>query len=180
MERCATVAFDLAHINDLMLLVRDDVAMISRGVAVVPLRERQGRAATTTHEKVCIDFKDRRDFLHSIARNWSEVTWVAGGELSDAPRGARAVSRVFRRRVPGRRVQGRQGQQGSRRRGQPRARQVLGNLGQDDQARVCGSPRAARTSLMRTTPTLNCRILSRVRSRLMARCSVARWSRCRT
>ncbi len=33
LERCATVAFDLARIDDLMLLIRDDVAMIGRGVA---------------------------------------------------------------------------------------------------------------------------------------------------
>ena len=44
---------------------------------MVPLRERQGRQRYD-HEKVCIDFKDRRDFLHSISRNWREVTWVAG------------------------------------------------------------------------------------------------------
>ena len=43
MERCCIVAFDLARINDLMMLVRDDVALTGRGVAVVPLRERQGR-----------------------------------------------------------------------------------------------------------------------------------------
>ena len=33
LERCAVVAFDLTHINDLMMLVRDDLAMIGRGVA---------------------------------------------------------------------------------------------------------------------------------------------------
>ena len=33
MERCCIVAFDLTRINDLMLLVRDDVAIIGRGVA---------------------------------------------------------------------------------------------------------------------------------------------------
>ena len=40
MERCAVVAFDLTHINDLMLLVRDDVAMIGRGVAWCRYEER--------------------------------------------------------------------------------------------------------------------------------------------
>ena len=33
LERCTVVAFDLAEINELMMLVRDDVALIGRGVA---------------------------------------------------------------------------------------------------------------------------------------------------
>lgn len=73
-ERCATVAFDLALINDLMLLVRDDVAMRGRGV---PWCRYEGEGSGYGHEKVCVDFKNRRDFLHSISRNWREVTWVA-------------------------------------------------------------------------------------------------------
>ena len=80
MERCCDVAFDLAHINDLMMLVRDDVAMIGRGVAWCRYESGKGRQEerlSYDHEKVCIDFKNRRDFLHSIARNWREVTWVA-------------------------------------------------------------------------------------------------------
>ena len=74
-ERCAVVAFDLTHINDLMLLIRDDVAMIGRGVAWCRYEEKG--SGTYDHEKVCIDFKDRRDFLHSVSRNWTEVSWVA-------------------------------------------------------------------------------------------------------
>ena len=74
-ERCAIVTFDLAHINDLMLLIRDDVALISRGVAWC--RYESGKGSGYNKEKVCIDFKNRRDFLHSVSRNWPEVTWVA-------------------------------------------------------------------------------------------------------
>jgi len=74
-ERCAHVAFDLAGINELMLLVRDDLSMISRGVAWC--RYDSGDDNAYGHEKVCIDFKHRKDFLHSISRNWREVTWVA-------------------------------------------------------------------------------------------------------
>jgi len=77
-ERCAVVAFDLTNINDLMILVRDDVAMISRGVAWC--RYESGgkkRGKNEVREKICIDYKDRRDFLHSISRNWPEVSWVA-------------------------------------------------------------------------------------------------------
>jgi hypothetical protein len=75
-ERCATVAFDLARIDELMLLVRDDVALIGRGVAWCRY-ESGGKGSYYKHERVCIDFKNRRDFLHSISRTWPEVTWVA-------------------------------------------------------------------------------------------------------
>ena len=74
-ERCAVVAFDLAEINELMLLIRDDLAMIGRGVSWCRYESGKGEYK---HEKVCIDYKHRRDFLHSISRNWREVTWVAG------------------------------------------------------------------------------------------------------
>jgi hypothetical protein len=77
MERCARVTFDLAHINELMLQVRDDLALTSRGVAWCRYESGKGRGYYR-HEKVCIDFKHRRDFLHSVSRCWSEVTWVAG------------------------------------------------------------------------------------------------------
>jgi hypothetical protein len=76
LERCTTVAFDLAHINDLMLAVRDDVVLIGRGVAWCRY-ESGGKGSYYDYEKVCIDFKNRRDFLHSVSRSWSEVTWVA-------------------------------------------------------------------------------------------------------
>jgi len=75
-ERCTVVAFDITRIDDLMKLVRDDVALISRGV-IWARYESAGRGYYD-HEKVCLEFKDRRDFLHSISRNWEEVTWVAG------------------------------------------------------------------------------------------------------
>jgi hypothetical protein len=76
-ERCAVVSFDLAEIDELMKLVRDDLAMISRGVAWCRY-ESGSKGSYYDHEKVCVDFKGRRDFLHSISRNWREVTWVAG------------------------------------------------------------------------------------------------------
>ena len=76
MERCTTVAFDLAHINDLMMAIRDDVVLIGRGVAWCRYESGKGDSHYD-YEKVCIDYKDRRDFLHSVSRNWAEVTWVA-------------------------------------------------------------------------------------------------------
>jgi hypothetical protein len=76
MERTCIVAFDLTRINDVMMLIRDDVAVISRGVAWCRYESGRGKGAYGG-ERVCIDFKPRRDFLHSISRNWREVTWVA-------------------------------------------------------------------------------------------------------
>jgi hypothetical protein len=75
-ERCAVVSFDLSGIDSLMKLVRDDLALADRGVAWCRYESGKGKGFYS-HEKVCIDFKGRRDFLHSISRNWREVTWVA-------------------------------------------------------------------------------------------------------
>jgi hypothetical protein len=75
MERCAIVSFDLAGIDELMKLVRDDLALIDRGVAWC--RYESAKESGQDTERVCIDFVNRRDFLHSISRNWPEVTWVA-------------------------------------------------------------------------------------------------------
>jgi hypothetical protein len=77
-ERCAIVAFDLTEINELMKLVRDDLALIDRGIAWCRYESGDSPNEYYPYEKVCIDFKNRRDFLHSISRNWREVTWVAG------------------------------------------------------------------------------------------------------
>jgi hypothetical protein len=76
MERCANVSFDLTYINELMLQIRDDVALAGRGVPWCRYESGKGKGQYS-HEKVCIDFKHRRDFLHSISRCWYEVTWVA-------------------------------------------------------------------------------------------------------
>ena len=48
LERCAIVAFDLARINDLMLLVRDDLSMIGRGVAWCRYESGKGDGTTST------------------------------------------------------------------------------------------------------------------------------------
>jgi hypothetical protein len=72
-ERCANVAFDLANIHSTMLLVRDDMCLHGRGV----LWLRHERAKNGKPEKVCIEHKQRQDFLHDPARNWYEVQWVA-------------------------------------------------------------------------------------------------------
>ena len=77
LERCATVAFDLAYINETMLQVRDDLALISRGVVWCRYEGGKSKKSYYDGERVCFDVKQRRDFLHSISRSWPEVTWVA-------------------------------------------------------------------------------------------------------
>src|SRR5215831_2957653 len=76
LERCCTVAFDCGYVNEIMLQVRDALALLSRGVVWCRYEAKTGNNTATT-EKVCYDFKHRRDFLHSLSRNWYEVWWVA-------------------------------------------------------------------------------------------------------
>lgn len=76
LERCTNTAFDLADINSVMMLLRDDLAVVGRGVAWVRY-ETKGESETES-ERICVDFKDRKDFLHEPARYWPEVGWVAG------------------------------------------------------------------------------------------------------
>ena len=75
LERCSVVAFDLTRINDLLMLVRDDLATTGRGVAWCRYEPRDEDRDKS--EYVCVDHKGRSDFLHSLSRNWREVTWVA-------------------------------------------------------------------------------------------------------
>lgn len=77
LERATTVSFDLGYVHDLMLLIRDDVALAGRGVAWARYESAQGKGYYD-YEKVCFDHKDRRDFLHSLNRCWYDVWWVAG------------------------------------------------------------------------------------------------------
>lgn len=76
MERCSMVAFDLSDINSVMMLLRDDLTIVGRGSPWVRY-ETKGKSDTES-ERVCIEHKDRKDFLHEPARNWLEVGWVAG------------------------------------------------------------------------------------------------------
>lgn len=83
LERCSVVAFDLTRINDLLMLVRDDLATNGRGVAWC--RYEPADKEREKSEYVCVDHKDRRDFLHSLSRNWREVTWVAAASYLTMP-----------------------------------------------------------------------------------------------
>jgi hypothetical protein len=77
LERTAIVAFDVAGINAVMLAARDDLAMYGRGVPWCRYESGGKGRGYYDAERVCIDYKQRRDFLHSISRCWEEVTWVA-------------------------------------------------------------------------------------------------------
>ena len=64
MERVLEYDVEADDVHETMLLVRDDMAICARGVAWV----------LDTGEVMHVD---REDFVHEIARKWSEVTWVA-------------------------------------------------------------------------------------------------------
>lgn len=70
LERCTVVGFELEDIDEIMRHVRDDLTIAARGAAWV-------RYDTKDGQKVCIDFADRKDFLHGPGRTWKEVPWVA-------------------------------------------------------------------------------------------------------
>jgi hypothetical protein len=70
LERSTIVGFDLTDIDGVMKLLRDDLTIQARGVAWVRYESDDG-------DKVCIEHKDRKDFLHEPARKWAEVGWVA-------------------------------------------------------------------------------------------------------
>jgi len=78
MERCIKVAFDRVHMAELMKQIRDDVVLHGRGVPWCRYESGKGGGGYYDSERVCIDYKHRKDFLHSISRCWYEVTWVAG------------------------------------------------------------------------------------------------------
>lgn len=72
LERCVVSTFQRTGINDVMLLLRDDLLFTGRGSPWVRYEVEGGQ------HSVCVEHKDRLDFLHEPARKWSEVGWVAG------------------------------------------------------------------------------------------------------
>jgi hypothetical protein len=75
LERCSVVSFEKENIDAIMRLVRDDLTVVARGAAWVRYETKEESGGLT--ERVRKDHVDRRDFLHSICRNWKEVDWVA-------------------------------------------------------------------------------------------------------
>jgi hypothetical protein len=72
LERCAVSVFKRTGIDDVMLGARDDLIFAGRGPLWVRHEVEKGKHA------VCVEHKDRLDFLHEPARKWSEVGWAAG------------------------------------------------------------------------------------------------------
>jgi len=75
LERCAIRGFSISDIDAVMLQVRDDLAIVARGV--IWLTYESGEDAKPYGERVCIEHLDRKDFLHEPARKWADVGWVA-------------------------------------------------------------------------------------------------------
>jgi hypothetical protein len=71
LERSCVVSFDLADIDQHMLALRDDLAIVGRGAAWVRYESDEDG------ERVCYEHVDRKDFLHDPARKWCDVDWVA-------------------------------------------------------------------------------------------------------
>lgn len=90
LERCAVVLFEMEDIDHVMRLIRDDLAIQSRGVPWVRYEVKDGK------KRVCIEHKDRCDFLHEPARNWKEVGWVAGAAYMDEESGVERFGEVFK------------------------------------------------------------------------------------
>lgn len=72
LERCAISTFKNTGINEVMINSRDDLIFAGRGTIWLRHDVEKGM------HKVCVEHKDRLDFLHEPCRYWSEVGWVAG------------------------------------------------------------------------------------------------------
>lgn len=70
LERAAVSVFRRTDMNEVMLSVRDDLIFAGRGAMWLRYEDEDG-------QQVCVEHKDRLDFLHEPARKWSEVGWVA-------------------------------------------------------------------------------------------------------
>lgn len=74
LERCAVSTFKHTDIQEVMLHTRDDLIFTGRGAMWLRYEAEKGK------HRVCVEHKDRLDFLHEPARKWREVGWVAGAE----------------------------------------------------------------------------------------------------
>lgn len=76
LERSLITSFRQENFDEVMRLVRDDLATSARGVIWVRYEAEQGEEDSLI-ERVCYDHIDRCDFLHDPARKWRECDWVA-------------------------------------------------------------------------------------------------------
>ncbi|QQO37470.1 hypothetical protein JJC00_18755 [Bradyrhizobium diazoefficiens] len=75
LERASIVNSELEDLHDVLKQIRDDLALNGRGVPWLRY-EATGRGKDFK-ERVCIEHKDRKDWLCEPARKWKEVDWVA-------------------------------------------------------------------------------------------------------
>lgn len=75
LERASIVNAELEDLHDVLKQCRDDLALNGRGVPW--LRYEATGKGKDFKERVCIEHKDRKDFLCEPARKWKEVDWVA-------------------------------------------------------------------------------------------------------
>jgi hypothetical protein len=75
LERVSTVQFELDDVDSTMRLIRDDLVRVGRGASWVRYEDKLKKGKK--NERLCVEHVDRRDFLHSPARKWQEVDWVA-------------------------------------------------------------------------------------------------------
>lgn len=71
LERTCVVSFDMADIDQHMLELRNDLAIVGRGAAWVRYE------SDDDGERVHYEHVDRKDFLHDPQRRWCDVDWVA-------------------------------------------------------------------------------------------------------
>lgn len=70
-ERVVNSEFDRSGIDMHLREVRDDMALLNRGVLWVTYEAKDGR------KSVCVDYVDRTDFRHEPVRYWPELGWEA-------------------------------------------------------------------------------------------------------
>jgi len=73
LERAVTSDFYRNGLDEAMYCTRDDLIFYNRGQlwCVYETDEKGGG------QRVCVEHADRKDFLHGLARKWSEVPWVS-------------------------------------------------------------------------------------------------------
>ena len=131
---------------------------------------RAARDSEYDHEKVCIDFKNRRDFLHSISRNWREVTWVAGASYLTRTEARKRFKEYsgdeyqeaeYRVDKESKNVGG----------ADNRERAKFWEIWDKGLSASSGWPRVSKRSWMKTTPTWICEVISLAQSQHTERCS---------
>lgn len=75
LERVSSVQFEIDDVDGTMRLVRDDLVRVGRGASWVRYEDKLKKGKK--NERLCVEHVDRRDFIHSPARKWQEVDWVA-------------------------------------------------------------------------------------------------------